>query len=112
MPTQTSVGIDKYGLLDPGCELHGQEARDATDAHFDHRFFFEERGVDLAVRDARPYRFWTSEDRQPLKDAWPFVSRGRRSWVSRIAGQSEGYIITRYVPPGLNAPSISAEIRP
>jgi hypothetical protein len=113
-PEQTSVGIDEYGRVDPGRELHGQEALDAVDAHIDHRLFFEERGVDLAVRDRRPYRFWTPEDRQPLKDAWfPFLSKkGQRNWVSRVAGQSEGYIITRYIPPGLNAPSISPEIRP
>ena len=117
-----SEGFDKYGLPDGDRKLYGHEANAALRAAIAHQFFFQGRGVDLAVRDARPYDFWTPEDTQPLKDAWtPFfpkdtngkTQRGYPSWLNRVARQSEGYLITRYVPERLRGvPAISPEIRP
>jgi hypothetical protein len=75
--------------------------------------FFTKRGISPGVRFSRPYGSWTADNPQPLREAWdPFVSRGQRGWITRIAKQSDGILIPRYTPPGLGLPPISAEIRP
>jgi hypothetical protein len=74
---------------------------------------FSERGIRPEIAEARPYLRWTRENTQPLKDAWyPFVSKGQRSFVGKVANQSDGYVITRHPPPGLGLELVPAEIRP
>lgn len=97
-----------------GTVYEGKAAVDAMDAYKnDARYFFDRRGVDLAVREARPYGSWTPERPEALKAAWfPYVDKEQRGWVSRIAGESAGFLIPRFAPPGIGAPAVSAEIRP
>ena len=74
---------------------------------------FTKRGIKPEIRIRRPYYRWTTDEPQPLRDAWyDFVSKRQRGFVGRVANQSDGYVIPRYAPPGLDLDPVAAEIRP
>jgi hypothetical protein len=68
---------------------------------------WDEHGISEEVREARPYVRWTRDDISPVQDAFP-----GSSWIVGRARQSDGWVITRHVPPGLHLPPVLAEIRP
>jgi hypothetical protein len=70
------------------------------------------RGVDPAVAAARPYVRWTTDDIEPVREAYAGLSSGQRATTSRWARQSDGLVITRHAPPGLALGQVYAEIRP
>jgi hypothetical protein len=57
---------------------------------------------------ARPYIRWTLDNPQPVRDAYSDLST--KTFMVRLAKQSDGWIITRHAAPG--AGRIYAEIRP
>jgi hypothetical protein len=74
---------------------------------------FTERGIKPEVVASRPYVRWTTGNHKPLEDAWhPHLERERRPFVTKIANQSGGYVITRHPPPRFGLGPIAAEIRP
>ena len=74
--------------------------------------FFSEHAISAQVADARPYVRWTTDNIQPVKDAYKTLTKGQRAHMSRVAGQADGWVITRHAPPGLDLRRVYAEIRP
>ena len=72
--------------------------------------FFSKRGIDPDIARERPYVRWTREDIAPVRKAYTRLNKNQRAYMSRLARQSGGWIITRHTVPG--APKIYAEIRP
>ncbi|MDP9224729.1 MAG: DUF3854 domain-containing protein [Actinomycetota bacterium] len=97
--------------------------------------FWKEHGIDPAIAAARPYVRYTREDREPVRDEYAPLSRGQRSYMTRVAGkrwcpkcksnresddcpecgckcESGGYVIKRHAPRGLRLSHVYAELRP
>jgi hypothetical protein len=74
--------------------------------------WFNDHGISPEVRKGRPYIRWTKDDRGPVRKAYEDLPRGSRGFMSGIAGQSDGLVIVRHAPPGLDLPHVYAEIRP
>ena len=77
--------------------------------------WWAERGVADEVRAARPYVRWTTENTEPVRDAYAELSEGQRGTLLGWARQSDGLVIYRHsferVPPG-ELRYVYPEIRP
>jgi hypothetical protein len=74
---------------------------------------FTERGISEEVRRRRPYVWWSLEDLEPVKEPYSDLSPGQRGFMSNLAGQSPGWVITRHPPPMIpGLARIYPEIRP
>jgi hypothetical protein len=103
---------EQYFTDAAGNELWGAEAMDAVaERHWDFERFFTKRGIDPEVAAERGYHPWFFWLPDPLYAAWPVQPR-QRGWRNQVAQQSGGLIMPRYVPPGINALPIVAEVRP
>lgn len=72
--------------------------------------FFEKHAIDPKVGNARRYECWTTDNPEPVFEAWPL--NNRRFAERKIATRSDGLIIHRYPPEGLGLPHVYAELRP
>lgn len=73
---------------------------------------FDIRGIDHFVIQARPYKRWTTDDVQPVRQAYAGWPAAGTNFMIRLARQSPGWVIYRHAPPGLGLPPICPEIRP
>lgn len=73
---------------------------------------FTKRGISPEVRESRGYIPYGPDNFEPVEEAYRDLSESQRKFVRKVARQSEGYLIKRYVPPGLDLPPIYPEIRP
>ena len=74
------------------------------------REYWTERGISEAVREARPYEHWTTDDTSAVAGAYWGLSKCQRAYMIILARQSDGLIIFRHAIPG--APYVYPEIRP
>jgi hypothetical protein len=74
--------------------------------------FFEDHGITPEVAGARPYIRWTLENVQPVRDGYAGLNQYQRAFMTRLAKQSHGRIISRRPPPGMGLEHIYPEIRP
>jgi AraC-like DNA-binding protein len=79
---------------------------------FDQESFFAERGISLEVAAARPYVRYSTEDRDPVREAYQGLSVGQRACMTRWAGLADGFLIYRHAPPELDLPHVYPEMRP
>jgi hypothetical protein len=85
--------------------------------------WWEEHGISLDVRDARPYQRYTVANREPVRDeyrslpqSWQkgFMTRVCTDGISKdgVEEKCAGLLIMRHPPRGLDLPPIYAELRP
>jgi hypothetical protein len=72
--------------------------------------FWTSRGIDPKMAAARPYIPWTIEHIEPVTHAYKNLNKSQRAYMTRLAHQSDGWVITRHAIPGES--HIYAEIRP
>lgn len=73
-------------------------------------FFEQEHAIAREVWQGRPYVRWTMIDATPVQRAYAGLQPGQRAFLSRCAGRSPGWIITRHTLPEYGP--IYPEIRP
>ena len=81
-------------------------------SRFDVEKFFLDRGVSPEVVAARPYIRYTVDDRSSVRVAYRGLSPGQRAYMTKLAGRSDGFVITRHAPPGLGLAPVYPELRP
>jgi hypothetical protein len=74
--------------------------------------FWIERGIDFAVRDARPYTRYRADNPKPVQDAYDTLpSMGQKATTTRKAKEADGLVIHRHRAwPELG--HVYAELRP
>ena len=73
---------------------------------------FTKRGIDPKIASDRPYKRWTTDDVGPVLDAYEDIRPGQLRWMLGLARQSDGLVITRHPPPGLDLGHVYAELCP
>ena len=61
--------------------------------------FFSSRGIPEAIWKARPYVWWTPEYPEPAKAPFADLGAPQRAFVTKLANQSAGWLISRQPPP-------------
>ena len=77
--------------------------------------WWADHGVAEAVRTARPYVRWTTDDLAPVRSAYTGLGRGQLDTVLRWARQSDGLVIYRHSferVPADDPRRVYPEIRP
>jgi len=74
--------------------------------------WFLEHGITPEIAAARPYVRYTVDNHQAVKDAYRDLNRDQRGYMTRLAKQANGLVITRHAPPGLGLSHVYAELRP
>jgi hypothetical protein len=72
--------------------------------------FFRDHAISPEVGFGRPYVRYTTEDPSPVREAYTWLNRYQRGYMTRLAVQKDGLVIVRHAPVGL--PHIYPELRP
>ena len=68
-----------------------------------HQKVFDDRGIPLWLADARPYREWTPENQEPLRQDFDYyvdkkLQPHQKAHLTKIANQTPGLVIVRHTP--------------
>jgi hypothetical protein len=74
--------------------------------------FFKDHAITSEVGFGRPYVRYTADDPSRVREAYHWLDRHQRSYMTRLAVQDDGVVIVRHAPPGLGLPHVFAELRP
>jgi len=87
-------------------------------AKIDDPKFWEERGIEEAVKDKRPYVPWSTRKKNGFNPVWTEYperdfTAGQRRFLKKIISQGDGFLIMRHVAPEFaDYGKIYAELRP
>jgi hypothetical protein len=74
--------------------------------------FFKEHAITPEVGFGRPYVRWTADDPSPVLEAYHWLNRYQRGYMTYLAVQDNGVVIVRHAPPDLDLSHVYAELRP
>jgi hypothetical protein len=121
-PSSFVAGDDEQAQGSPASPLrqpgHGEGSESGDSLPLLYEGVFSSRAVSSEFRDARGYVEWTTENRDPVREAYKGklgpgrTGSSRCGTMTKYAGQSDGIVMFKHTPPGLDLEDPLPQLRP